>query len=145
MSEPRKPDRQRESVLGPNKRLHCTVPENRPSWKRRGEGVANVEFTFYRHARGGQGALGIVAEETAFANKALGDKRDTTKTVMMELDRASAAQLHQMLGEMLGIPDVQAMRVALRQAHALMSRPGDFRSDEFKAVRDNVAALVREN
>ncbi len=105
MTAPAKPNRLREDELCGNKRLHVHIPDSRPSWKRHGEGVANVEFTFYSRARDGAGCIGIAAEETAFANKAAGDRRDTSKSVMLEIDRNACIALHRMTGKMLGIPD----------------------------------------
>lgn len=138
----RKANQQTVSVLAGNPRLRVHLPDNKPSWKRYGEGVGNAEFTFYKRANGGQGSLGVTVEETAFANKAFGDKRDVTKTVMLDLDRQSCIKLHRMLSEMLDLPDIHAAQTALRQAYRLMSAPTDYRADEFRAVRDDMAALV---
>lgn len=89
----------KESLMCGNKRVQFHLPNRRPSWKRYGDGVANAEFTFYGRANS---TLGISIEETYFANSAMGETRDVTKSTMIELDRAAAEKLYSMLGEMLG-------------------------------------------
>lgn len=96
MTADRKPQRATKRTYGNNPRLHIHIPDHRPSWKRYGSGVGNIEFDFYR-----SGVLGIAAEETYFASKAAGEKRDISRMVMLELSRESAEQLHAMLTEHL--------------------------------------------
>lgn len=86
-----KPDRIKRDEMYGNRRLKISLPDHRPSWKTFGDGLAYFDVDFY--ARSKPPCIGITAEETYFASKALGEKRDMTKTAMLNLSRESAIAL----------------------------------------------------
>lgn len=95
-----KPAQLKRDVMCGNPRLHIHFPDNVPSWKVYGPGVANMEVTRYERSDNG-GSLGINMGETYFARPELNEKRDTTKTTMLTLDRRTAEALYAFLGEWL--------------------------------------------
>ena len=86
----KKPNRvsERESCGRPV--LHVHDGDSRPSWRRYGSGVANLEATVEW-----LGQLSLRVEETAFAG--VGDKRDVTRGGWMTLDKPAALALRDFL------------------------------------------------
>lgn len=87
----------RRGTFAGHPQLTVHIANRTPSWKRYGDGAANIEFVAYSSGR-----LGVDASEFSYAFAPAGEKRDTAKRVMFELDRGAAVELHKLLGEMLG-------------------------------------------
>lgn len=93
----KRPNRVRTDLMCGNRRLHITIPDRIPSWKRWGKGSAHVEVTFYERAK----TIGLSVEETSFASEMYGEKRDVTKTTMVEIDLGAAITLRNQLNEFI--------------------------------------------
>lgn len=125
--------RARRDTFAQQPRLHLHEPNNRASWKRYGgEGTANAELIAYKDGRGS-----LKVEETAFADKTVGDKRDVTRGGSMELSRDGMDELFGFLADALGY-DVKIMQTALAGAKAVIVEPERFTLAERMAVLEDV-------
>jgi len=77
--------------------LFITDPEKRPSWKRYGDGHANLRVYLHTAARW----VGLSLAEYAKGDPVTG-KGSSSKETYMELDEATGRALYALLGEIYG-------------------------------------------